>query len=324
MTGPEAPPWSQAGWLADMTAWIDGRLSTVGNKRRGAIREVRVWERSAVLTFETDRGRMWAKAVPKVFAHEIAVTSLLADVDPGVVPPVVAADVALGRIITIHVDGPALAGVREPAAWAATLSRLAELQRVLAYEPDELAVAGVAAAPLADLAEAAPDLLADDALLLVGRPGGLSAAEATALRDRLPELIDTCRDLAASGVPDSLEHGDLSADEVILGEMGPVFLDWSDGSITHPFLSAASLLGHVAALGHADDVDDLVAAYLGPWLGAGLGIDEAGGRRAMAAARLVLPLHITALYAGRILPALGGAPDPARVVPDALRAILPG
>jgi hypothetical protein len=203
------------------------------------------------------------------------------------------------------------------------LSRLAELQRVLAYEPTALASAGVAAAPVADLADAVPQLLADDALLHLDRPGGLSASEATALRDRVPELVATCRDLAASGVPDSLEHGDLNADEVILGEMGPVFLDWSDGSITHPFLSAASLLGHRAASG-SGDVDDLVGAYLGPWLGAGLGLDEAGGRRAMAAARMVLPLHIAALYADRIVPALGGTSETARIVPDALRAILPG
>jgi hypothetical protein len=325
MTAGPPPPWSAPVWQVEMTAWIDGCLGTVGTRRRGVVREVRAWERSWVGTFETDRGRMWAKAVPGVFAHEIAVTSLLADIDPGVVPPVVAADVALGRIITVHVEGPALASVRdEPAAWAATLSRLAELQRVLAYEPDELAVAGVAAAPVTRLAEAVPHLLADDTLLLVDRPGGLTAAEATALRDRVPELVAACRDLAASGVPDSLEHGDLSADEVILGEMGPVFLDWSDGSITHPFLSAASLLAHPVALGAADEIDGLVASYLGPWLSAGLGLDEAGGRRAMANARIVLPLHVSYLYADRILPALGGPSDMARIVPEALRAILPG
>jgi hypothetical protein len=330
MTAGEPPPWSDPGWLAEMTAWIDGSLAAIGTRRRGPVREVRAWERSAVVTFETDRGRMWGKAVPEVFAHEIAVTSLLADIDPGVVPPVVAADVALGRLITVHVEGPSLAAVPdEPAAWSATLSRLAELQRVLALEPAALAVVGVAAAPLADLADAIPRLLADDDLLLVDRPGGLSGSEAAALRDDLPEFVAACRELAASGVPDSLEHGDLSADEVIVGEMGPVFLDWSDGSITHPFLSAASLLGHrpasaTAASAAADvDVDDLVAAYLGPWLGAGLGLDGAAGRRAMAAARLVLPLHVATLYADRILPALGGTSETARVVPDALRAILP-
>ena len=92
-----------------------------------------------------------------------------------------------------------------------------------------------------------------------------------------PELVDACHALAASGVPDSLEHGDLAADEVILGEMGPVFLDWSDGSITHPFLSAASLLRPVGRRPRTQDA--LVAAYLGPWLRAGIG-HAADGRAA--------------------------------------------
>jgi hypothetical protein len=282
-----------------------------------------MWQRSAVMTFETDRGRMWAKAVPKVFAHEVAVTALLADIDPGVVPSVVAADVALGRFITVHVEGPALAVVAEPEAWQATMSRLAELQRVLASEPAELEIAGVASAPLADLADAVPRLLADDALLQVGQPGGLSSGEAVALREHVPVYMAACHELASSGVPDSLEHGDLSPDEVILGEMGPVFLDWSDGSITHPFLSAAAFLGH-ATTASVDRNGDLVAAYLGAWLGAGIGLTEADGRRAMAAARIVQPLHLAALYADRILPALGGSSENAHVVPDALRGILRG
>ena len=105
-----------------------------------------------------------------------------------------------------------------------------------------LETAGVGAAPIRALADAVPRLLGDDDVLGTGRPDGLTPAEAKALRARIPALIAACNALAESGVPDSLEHGDLTADEVILGEMGPVFLDWSDGSITHPFLSAASLL----------------------------------------------------------------------------------
>ena len=105
-----------------------------------------------------------------------------------------------------------------------------------------------------------------------------------------------CQSLDASGIPDSLDHGDLAADEVIIGAMGPVFLDWSDGSITHPFLSAASLLsgGGVTRA----DADELAAAYLGPWLSAGLGLTMETGRDALELARTVLPLHRVALYVG--------------------------
>ena len=102
-----------------------------------------------MLTFETDRGRMWAKAVPNAFSHEISVTELLADIDPGIVPPVVAADRTLGRIVTEHVDGRTLAEIGDdPEVWAAAMSRLAEIQRVLAADPVALELAGVAPTPL--------------------------------------------------------------------------------------------------------------------------------------------------------------------------------
>ena len=84
---------------------------------------------------------------------------MLADIDPGCVPPVVAADAALGRIITEHIGGQLLATLPDrPDAWTATLSRLAEIQRVLAAEPTELAVAGVVAVPIRAVADAVPRL----------------------------------------------------------------------------------------------------------------------------------------------------------------------
>jgi len=314
-TDPGAP-WADPAWLGELTAWIDARLSAAGIHRRSEPIIGHSWARAVVLSFDTDRGRMWTKAVPEVFAHEVSVTLLLADIDPGCVPPVVTADAAVGRIITEHVKGPTLASLldRED-AWDASLSRLAEIQRVLAAEPVALAIAGVADMPVRALAAAVPRLLADDDLLQAGHRGGLTVSEVASLRAMAPALVDTCNALAASGVPDSLEHGDLTADEVILGEMGPVFLDWSDGSITHPFLSAASLLAGGAM--H----DARQAAYLGPWLAAGI-VTDATGRAAMADARVVLPLHLAALYADRILPSLatGARSDP--VVIHALRTLV--
>jgi hypothetical protein len=175
----------------------------------------------------------------------------------------------------------------------------------------------VVAVPIHALGDAVSRLLGDDDLLMTGRPEGLSAAEVAAVRERISTLVDACHALADSGVPDSLEHGDLTADEVILGEMGPVFLDWSDGSVTHPFLSAASLLAD-GAVG-----DDPEGAYLGPWLAAGI-IGDAAGRAALAHAATVLPIHLAALYADRILPALGGDTRSDPKVVGALRTLIGG
>jgi hypothetical protein len=294
-------PWYRPGWFAEMVAWIDGRLVDAGIARHGPVRQVRSWGRSALLELDTDRGRLWVKDVPAVFAHEVQVTALLTDLDPGLVPALVAADAMLGRLLMEHVDGPALPTLRDqPLAWTATMSRVAEAQRVLAADPAALAMAGVARSDPADLATSVAALLADDDLLGIGRAGGLTADEAVAVRARIPELADAADRLARDGIPPSLDHGDFVAGQVILGEMGPVILDWSDATITHPFLTAASFLGDV------EDVPgglgpDLAAAYLGPW---GDRADPASLGAALDLARLVHPVHMASLYATRILPGL--------------------
>jgi hypothetical protein len=307
-----------------MVGWIDGRLRDAGIRRRGPVDHVRSWARSALYSLETDHGRVWAKAVPEVFAHEVALSVLLTDIDPGSVAPALAVDVAAGRMLTSHVDGPLLSEVRDqPGAWTATLSRFAEIQRVLADDPAELAVAGVAAAPLGGLADAVPRLLDDDRLLRLGSVDGLSATEAGRVRGRAGAIADACHELAEIGIPDSLDHGDLAARQVILGDMGPVILDWSDGSLTHPFLSAAAFLDHPSATARGvPDRIELVDAYIGPWLASGVASAD-GARRAIVLASTVLPVHVAALYADRVLPGLGWPDDPdvTGVVPALLRRL---
>jgi len=312
----ELQPWYVPGWLDGMIEWIDGRLADRGLHRRGSVRQIRSWGRSSLLQADTDRGLVWAKQVPLRFAHEISVTGLLADLDPGLVPPILAADPGAGRLLLAHVEGPLLSAVTDEVVWTATLARLAETQRVLSVERDRLSVAGVAAAPLSTLAAEVPALLADDELSRVGQPGGLSPAVAALLRTRTAAIADACDALAATGIPDSLDHGDLSASQVIVGEMGPVIFDWSDASITHPFLSLAAFLD-----GRADALPrraDLERAYAGPWAGAA---DAATISSASQLATIAMPIHLARVYRDRVLPGFEQPWEVDRVVPAALRSL---
>jgi hypothetical protein len=314
-----------ARWQEEMGAWVDRSLADTGIRRTAPARLERSWARSGLLSVETDRGWFWAKAVPEVFAHEVALAVLLTDVDPGSVAPPLAADVAAGRMITGHVEGPLLVDVRdEPAAWTATLARLAELQRVVATDTTALEMAGVARSSVAELAEAIDRLLGDDRVLRVGREDGLTSDEAARVRGMADRLMAACHELNASGVPESLDHGDLHARQVIVGAMGPVILDWSDGSITHPFLSAAAFIDDPAASGDGVPArDELASAYLGPWVDSGA-ISSEAGRRALDLSSTILPVHAAALYADRVLPGLGWPDDPdvTGVVPAMLRRLL--
>ncbi len=302
-------PWYGAGWFPEMVAWIDERLGDAGIRRHGPVRQVRSWGRSALLTLDTDRGRLWAKQVPAVFAHEIAVTGLLADVDPGIVPPLVAADARAGRVLMEHVEGPLLAQQPDVAdAWLATMARLAEIQRVMAADLDVLRKAGVPTASLADLAARVPRLVAG-----------------SALRPATSRLVAACEALdhaAAAGGP-SLEHGDLSAGQVIMGTMGPVFLDWSDSTITHPFLAAAAFLGD-ADSGPPDAlISSLERAYLDGWSATPHGLAVGDPERALALARVVHPLHMASLLEDRIIPGLEQPWELEPMVGTYLEAVLP-
>ena len=307
-------PWYLPGWLDGMVAWIDERLADTGLRRHGPIRQVRSWGRSALFQLETDRGRVWAKEVPAGFAHEIAVTGLLADLDPGLVPPLIAADPASGRLLMSHVAGPSLTDVPDPAAWTATVARFGETQRVLAAEGARLAVAGVAAEPLTTLTGEIPALLADRDLLRVGLDGGISDAAAARLAAHAEELKEACRELAASGLPDSLDHGDLSPAQVIVGEMGPVILDWSDASVTHPFLALASFLSEASEL-PASSRDEIIETYLRSWAGLPDVPVAADARDAYHLATMVAPLHLARLFRDRLLPGLEQPWEMDRVVP---------
>ena len=186
---------------------LDGRPArrTRASAARTPLEPVRVWARSAVSRFETDRGRMWAKAVPGIFAHEIALTELIADIDPGAAPPVVAADQVWAGSSPITSRAPLLTGVAEPIAWTATLARMAELQRVLAADLPALDARRRRAAPSrVAWASSFPSCSDDDRLLGLGRPSGLSAAEAAALRARELDLVAACRSARGELCPGQL------------------------------------------------------------------------------------------------------------------------
>lgn len=302
-------PWYGPAWFPEMVGWIDERLADAGIRRHGPVRQVRSWGRSALLTLDTDRGRLWAKQVPAVFAHEIAVTRLLADVDPGIVPPLVAADPRAGRVLMEHVEGPLLSDQPDVAdAWLATMARLAEIQRVMAADLGVLRMAGVPTASMADLAARVPRLVADSAL-----------QTATA---RLVAACEALEHGSAAGGP-SLEHGDLSAGQVIMGSMGPVFLDWSDSTITHPFLAAAAFLDDADSSPPPSLVTSLERAYLDGWSATAGAPGGRDAERALALARVVHPLHMASLLEDRILPGLEQPWELDGMVTSYLEAVLP-
>ncbi|GGL02038.1 phosphotransferase family protein [Deinococcus radiotolerans] len=228
---PVRTPWFQPDWHAGTLNWLDEELAAQDRPRQGDPVVLKHWQISVLWRVPALGGPVYFKAVPDFFTREVTVTARLAAEVPGAAPPVLAADERRGFLL---LDACGDAG-GDPEA---VLRQLAQVQRATLHLLPDL-----------HLRERGPtyllgqlDALLSDESLHAGEGGphanALTPAEATALRARRPELEAALDRLRASPLPLTLGHGDLHGGNVTTQAGQVTLLDWSDASLTHPFLDA--------------------------------------------------------------------------------------
>jgi Phosphotransferase enzyme family len=254
--------WTDPGWLAEATAWIGAHADVTGEIEQP---HVRPW--STVMRVPTAGGVLWFKACMPLLAHEPALLEVLAARRPHAVPELVAVDKRRGWMLQRDagtrlrelVQGEALVEV-----WRELLPFHAELQIDVAADCDALLAAGAPDRRLALVPGQYEGLVADDAI--APALGGEEARTAQALVPRVAEL---CGELAALGVPETIQHDDLHDGNVFVRDGRYLFFDWGDACVSHPFFTLVVTLGSVRygldlAEG-APELDLLRDAYLEPW-----------------------------------------------------------
>lgn len=314
-------PWYNAGWRAEADAWFTAQARAAGYEPTGEMVPVRAWQRSAVLKLPTAGGDLYFKAVPPMFAHEQQLNLFLEERYPAQAPRTLAYDSVRRWAITRDFGGPPLSDIAEFAVWEDAYQRYAKLQIALRGQLVELRELGCPWRPLAARTHLIKELLHDDELLLLGRPGGLTVEQAGTLRAQVPWLLELWNALAASPIPISLDHGDLWPANMVAADGDILFFDWSDCALTHPFLCFI-LSGPEAQAAFPDlpDVAERVRrAYLAPWREHLPGIDVDA---AFELTWRVGALHYALLYAYDILPNLAPRWELERMVPFYLRIVL--
>ena len=271
------PLWRDPAWRAGADGWVTDRLAEAGRRATGPADSERLVPWSAVWRVPTDDGPVWFKACTAGVRHEPALYEVLRRRSPGHVLEPLADDVDRGFLL-LPDGGPTLRqleGARaDPAAWERMLQEYAAMQRELEPWADELVATGLTVAGPGELPAIRAALIADDALLLLGQEDGLTEAQRDELLAEQPAYAAQCADLAAYGIPLSLQHDDLH-DNNAFGPVEPggplrVF-DWGDAVLGHPFgvllisLRVASDLLGVAESG--PETRRLRDAYLEPWTG---------------------------------------------------------
>jgi hypothetical protein len=130
--------------------------------------------------------------------------------------------------------------------WLDVMRLYAELQQGEAAHVDEHVAAGVPDLRLARLPERYAQLLEE--------------VDEERLRRFEPRFSELCAELAARGVPETIQHDDLHQFNVYVRDGRPRILDWGDSSVGHPYFSLVATLRHVEDRG-------ITRAFLDAWGG---------------------------------------------------------
>jgi hypothetical protein len=269
--------WRDPVWVDAAAGWATDRLADSGHTVIGEPEQTHVRPWSTLLRLKTGAGVFWFKANAIGTAHEAPLIEALARWAPGHVLEPLATDVRRGWLLLP--DGGATlraaqGGETDIAHWAEILTDHAELQRRVAPHTHELVDLDVPDLRPERLAEIRADLLDDAPALRIGRPGGLTPEQRQRLRDDAGRYATLCAELAAIGIPASVNHDDLHDNNVFVpaqaGGHCRVF-DWGDASVAHPFAVLLVALRVVELLHHLPSGDAkalwLRDAYLEPWTG---------------------------------------------------------
>lgn len=230
--------WSSEPFLAEAAEWVDGAARAAGIRLDGAREQPHLRPWSSAVRFGSDAGSLWFKVNAAGTRHEGALVGALSRLEPGLVPDVIAVDVERGWSLTRDA-GPVMRSIAPPdelwPSWEDLLARYAEAQLRLAAHTAELLATGtqeVSPGTLPGQIRALVDELAE----IPPDEGGLAAAEEQRLRALLETYDGWCAELAASGIPPSIQHDDLHSGNICWGGTAATarIIDWGDATVGFP------------------------------------------------------------------------------------------
>jgi hypothetical protein len=252
-------PWTDPEWLAQAHAWIRSHVDVTGRIEQP---HVRSW--ATAMRVPTANGDVWFKANGPAEKHEAALVGVLAAERPDAVPPLLAVDLERGWLLMADAGErlrELVARERSLARFLDILPLYAGLQLDVAPFAEELVALGVPDLRLAGL-PAKYEALLDAQSARLGE-------DERRLRANVPWVREASEELAAFGIPETIQHDDFHDGQIFVRDGRYLLLDWGDACVSHPFFTLAVTLEGVIAWG-IDDVENSedTAPYRDAYLGA--------------------------------------------------------
>ncbi len=100
---------------------------------------------------------------------------------------------------------------------------------------------------------------------------GLTSSELQVLKEKTSRFAQICSDLAAFGIPESLNQCDFHDGNVLIKNGRITFFDWGDVDISHPFISLRTFFVSIEIslqleeYSFTPEMETLLHLYLEPW-----------------------------------------------------------
>ena len=232
--------WQDPDWHKQVTAWIQAETERQDIHITGEIEQPHIYAWSTVLHIPTNQGKLFFKATAPETIYEAALTQLLTRLYPDCMPEFVAVDAGRGWMLMRDGGEQLRASIRpakDIAPWKPVIARYAQVQIGLADHITELLSLRLPDHRLSVLPALFTELLADEESLMIDQEKGLTSSEWQQMKDKTSRFEEICAELAAYGIPESLNHGDFHDGNVLVKDGRITFFDWGDASVTHPFTS---------------------------------------------------------------------------------------
>jgi hypothetical protein len=235
-------PWWREGWIYHTEARWQHVFGDPKKHTLESLHQIRSSYTSAVVSAGSGKEAVYLKSVAPPFHQEIAITRRLAALHPSFLPTILQAHET--EMLMMHVHGESVGSHTSLATWAELAHCYAVIQSRSVSHVDSLLSDGchdLRVTTVRQRLDLFPSRLES---ALKGTSAGLTEPEWDRLDFLLPHIARKLHCLETSGLPDSLEHGDLHVGNIrwISEKKHPVFLDWSHACVTFPFHGYGTLM----------------------------------------------------------------------------------
>lgn len=224
--------------MEKMIEWALNVLTEKGYLPLEAPKTLRSMPWSTVLCFQTSKGKVFLKSMAQCFSYEPALLSFLTQQKVHHLPSILATHKNNHCFLMEDAGDPLLPILKanyDVSMIKQALKTYAELQLKCIPFVDHLISIGVMDFRLNELPTLFESFLEDSEL-------GFKLEDLENLRKSKKAFENMCQALGAIGIPETLEQGDFTDENILIKNYQITFNDFGDASITHPFFSIAAFL----------------------------------------------------------------------------------